>query len=115
MLYDWWHQIAQMRSTEIALTELGSGRSWTFAQLDADADAGTESIARDADESHPDVAYPSGMNAAFILQTIAAWRRGRVLCPLELGAVQPALTGVPPTVAHLKVTSATSGAARLVA
>ncbi|HXG47432.1 MAG TPA: fatty acid--CoA ligase family protein [Methylomirabilota bacterium] len=107
MLYERWRDVVTGRRHEIALRELATDRAWTFAQLAAAA------------EHHPapagPVAHPCGSSAQFILDTLAAWREGRVVCPLEGGQAVPALGEPPSGVVHLKSTSATTGAPRLVA
>jgi acyl-coenzyme A synthetase/AMP-(fatty) acid ligase len=107
MLYDRWRAIAANRQSETALWETGSGRRWTFGQLD-----------RAAGESKGlagPVAFPQGHNAEFVLAVLVAWRRGQVVCPLELGQEPPQIISAPPWCAHLKTTSATTGQARLIA
>src|SRR5689334_20320143 len=112
MLYDRWQQIARDRRSDLALVELKTGRRWTFAQL-ADS-AGTGGKLK-APHGPAGVAHPSGVGAEFVLQTLAAWRQGQVLCPVEAGATPPRLTAAPTGVAHLKLTSATTGEAPTVA
>jgi long-chain acyl-CoA synthetase len=112
MLYDCWQKTVQAHAAEVALTELGSGRRWTFAQLDAEAFAASRET---TSPGSTEAIYPTGTNAQFILATLAAWRQARVLCPLERGVSRPDLTGLPTGVAHLKLTSATTSHARLVA
>jgi len=107
MLYERWRQISREYHGEIALREVSTGRCWSFAQLNAAADTS-------ADVSGP-IAYPTGLSADFIFRTIAAWRLGAVLCPLETGHSPPPPTALPPHIAHLKLTSATTSHARLVA
>ena len=38
MLYERWQKVVQERRNEIALRDLASGRCWTFAQLNAEAE-----------------------------------------------------------------------------
>jgi acyl-CoA synthetase (AMP-forming)/AMP-acid ligase II len=61
-------------------------------------------------------AFAEGKSANFILTVLSTWRSGQVLCPLEPGQPHPEVSGeIPADVVHLKTTSATTGAPRLVA
>jgi len=107
MLYPRWQRISRERRNETALTELSTGRRWTFDEL-----AG----AVERESSSPvNVCFPQGNEAAFILDVLRAWRNGSIVCPLEAGQPPPAIDKPPQNIAHLKTTSATTGAARLVA
>jgi long-chain acyl-CoA synthetase len=107
MLYDLWRATVQSRRRELALTDAASGRVWTFEQLAAAAE--TEPV--------PDswLAYPRGMSPEFLIQVLAAWRGGRVVCPLEPGQAPPEIPIPAVGSAHLKTTSASTGRARVVA
>jgi acyl-CoA synthetase (AMP-forming)/AMP-acid ligase II len=59
--------------------------------------------------------YPQGHSVQFISDVLLAWRCGAVVCPLEPGQAPPAVPPPPPWCAHLKTTSATTGAPRVVA
>jgi len=84
------------------------GRRWRFCDLAAEAE-------RD-EQNESSVIFPAGGQADFILTILRAWRAGRVVCPLEPGQVPPAFAwDLPEDVVHLKTTSATTGAPRLVA
>jgi len=108
MLYERWKQTASAHGDEMALRDAASGRRWTFQELFLAGEKQTI-------DPHP-VIFPEGHSTAFILQVIAAWREGKVICPLEPGQTAPAgLHGLPPSIVHIKCTSATSGNARLVA
>ncbi len=108
MFYQRWREIARSRSDQIALRELGTGLQWTFRELAAAAEAG-------APDPQP-VAFPQGTSAAFILAVLRAWRSSQVVCPLEPGQAAPDLRGgLPAGTVHVKTTSATMGAPRLVA
>src|SRR5207302_5013387 len=62
------------------------------------------------------IAYPQGHTAGFILDVLQAWRSGQIVCPLEPGQPRPArVGGISRDIVHLKSTSATTGAPRLVA
>jgi long-chain acyl-CoA synthetase len=106
MLYEIWQRIAAERRGELALRDAVSDRRWTFGQLAA------------AGEGWPvaegDWVFPRGQSPEFILTVLGGWRTGKVVCPVEsvpVGAPMPP----PPSCVHVKVTSATTGAARRVA
>jgi long-chain acyl-CoA synthetase len=105
MLYDRWREVARAGGTELALKDLGDGRAWTFAQL-------LEASDRAPDEG--EWISPKGNGPEFIFELLRGWRRGRVVCPLDVGEAPPDFAA-PPGTAHLKRTSATTGAARYVA
>jgi long-chain acyl-CoA synthetase len=106
MLYDRWRELARTRRDEFALRDGATGRAWTFAQLATEAERG-------ANPAGP-LAFPQGNNAGFVLVVLRAWREGQTLCPLEAGQTPPVLESLPPPgVIHLKTTSASTGAARL--
>ena len=107
MLYQRWRDMANERRDELALHDLSSGQHWTFAQLRATA------------ESWPriegNLVCPHGHSAAFICSLLSAWRSGKVVCPLESGQSAPKIALPPEGCVHLKWTSATTGAASLIA
>ena len=106
MLYDRWREIVRAHSNEIALRDLPTARQWTFAQLD------------EAAQTHePDdaVIFPRGNSAELVMAVLRAWRRGRITCPLENNQHPPEFPLPPGHIVHLKITSATSGAPKLVA
>ena len=106
MLYDRWREVAREFHTEIALRDLPSGRQWTFAELDA---------AAHGRESEDAVVFPRGNGAEFVLSVLRAWRHGQITCPLEGSQSAPGCPTPPPPIAHLKLTSATSGVPKIVA
>lgn len=106
MLYDRWREILRASPDEIALRDLPSARRWTFGELDA---------AAQAPESSDPVVFPRGTTAEFVLSVLRAWRHGQITCPLETSQSPPAFPIPPSPIAHLKLTSATSGAPKLVA
>jgi acyl-coenzyme A synthetase/AMP-(fatty) acid ligase len=59
------------------------------------------------------VAFPQGRQ--FIFALLRAWRAGMVACPLEVEQIPPAIDTFPPGCVHLKSTSATTAAPRLIA
>lgn len=116
MLYERWCAVAAQAGAAIALRDLAGGRAWTFAELHA------------AGERSPEppgvVVCPRGNGPEFVLAVLQAWRWRRVVCPLEPEqAVPAAIAAMSDTdlakrlagVAHLKLTSATTGASKLIA
>ena len=105
MLYDRWREIVREFSSECALRDLAAGQPWTFAQLDSLAQTG-------ADQP---VAFPQGAAIDFIVSVLRGWKSGAAVCPLEPDQPRPEIPALPNGIAHLKITSATTGPARLVA
>ena len=107
MLYDRWRQVARARPEQIALRDYTVGRQWTFRELAA---------AADTSQCVEGIAFPQGTDAGFILSVLGAWRAGRVVCPIESDQARPETASrLPEGIVHLKTTSATTRAARLVA
>jgi acyl-coenzyme A synthetase/AMP-(fatty) acid ligase len=107
MLYERWRRIAGDRRNELALRDAASGKRWSFGEL---FDAGEiEKIVLDG------AIFPQGHSPEFILQLLAAWRENKIVCPLEPGQSPPEIFDVPKNCIHFKLTSATTGGARLVA
>src|ERR1043165_5634171 len=98
MLYDRWRQVAEVHRRELALRDLGTGRSWTFAKLADEAEQG-------ANSSGP-LGLPQGITAEFILTVLRAWRDGQIVCPLDAGQSPPSALVLPDGCVHLKTTSA---------
>ncbi|HYT59654.1 MAG TPA: fatty acid--CoA ligase family protein [Haliangiales bacterium] len=107
MLYQRWRQIVRENGDELALRDSVGGRQWTFRQLDAIAERGSSESGA--------VVYPRGICAEFILRVLRAWRTGQAVCPVEAGQTRPQFSHVPAGCVHLKTTSATSGAPRVIA
>jgi acyl-coenzyme A synthetase/AMP-(fatty) acid ligase len=107
MLYERWCEIAGERRDELALRDAASGRRWTFAELFAAGEVQT--IGRSC------TAFPQGHSSGFILDLLAGWRENKMICPLEPGQSPPEVSRPPKNCVHFKFTSATAGAARLVA
>jgi len=108
MLFESWKRVARANRNQIALRDLAVGRSWTFGELDASA------------ESYSDPAcsfsFPQTNSAEFVFIVLRAWRCGGIVCPLEPEQAPPEIAGgLPAGIVHLKTTSATTGAPRLVA
>lgn len=72
----------------------------------------SESAAPAADHG---IFHPRGSGPEFVLTLLRGWRAGWIACPLEQEARLPLPGPLPPNCAHLKWTSATTGAPRLVA
>ncbi|MEY2429864.1 MAG: long-chain acyl-CoA synthetase [Verrucomicrobiota bacterium] len=109
MLYERWRQIARECQDEIALRDVASGRAWAFAELAAVAEHGG------AADSSP-IVFPQSDSAEFVIAVLQAWRSRRVVCPLEPGQAPPHIASdLPAGIVHLKKTSATTGASRVVA
>ncbi len=107
MLYERWREIAREYGKQTALSDLGTGRNWTFAELAAEAER--------RGECGP-IVFPQGITADFILAVLDAWRLRKIACPLEPRQARPeGLRSVPPEIVHLKTTSASSSAPRLIA
>jgi acyl-CoA synthetase (AMP-forming)/AMP-acid ligase II len=107
MLYERWRQVARAQCQELALEDAARQQRWTFGQLFA---AGEEfALAGEG------LVHPQGHAATFIFQVLAAWREGRVLCPLEPGQAPLDIPLPPAGCVHLKTTSASTGKPRLVA
>ena len=107
MLYERWCQIAAEHRRELALRDAASGRRWTFAELKADAESLPAGDGR--------IIHPRGHGPGFVLAVLAAWRSGKVVCPLEPEQAARKFLEPPANCIHLKTTSATTGAARSVA
>jgi acyl-CoA synthetase (AMP-forming)/AMP-acid ligase II len=107
MLYQRWQQIVRTRSDELALWDASSGERWTFRELDQ--------LAAGLPAASELVAFPRGVSVDFVLSVLAAWRSRQLCCPLDAGQEQPKISHAPKGVAHMKLTSATTGLPRLVA
>jgi acyl-coenzyme A synthetase/AMP-(fatty) acid ligase len=108
MLFDRWRETVGVFGSQLALRELATDRSWGFDEL-----------AKAAENYRPKpglINYPQGHSAEFIFEVLQAWRAGQIVCPLEPGQPRPHVRPMPPRgIVHLKTTSATTGAPRLVA
>lgn len=107
MLYQRWQQIARKYRDEIALYDLSRHQRWTFAQL--------ATVAEQSGESDAPIVFPQGLCAGFIFTVLAGWKQARVICPLEIGQATPIFQSLPTECVHLKMTSASTGAPRVVA
>jgi acyl-coenzyme A synthetase/AMP-(fatty) acid ligase len=106
MLDAFWRDVVSRSPNTPAVHLAGSGESWTFAQL---ADAA------DASSATSPISFPSGHGIAFLLEILRAWKACIPVCPLEPGQSPPAFPAPPPDIAHLKLTSGTTGSPRLIA
>jgi acyl-coenzyme A synthetase/AMP-(fatty) acid ligase len=107
MLYELWQKVVRERKNEIALRDLGSGRSWTFSQLNAEAEAPLP--------VKPAMIHPQGNSPEFIIAVLRAWREGIVVCPLDTHHQPMAVSPPLPPCCHLKTTPASMGVPRAVA
>ena len=107
MLYDCWRRVASRRRDETAILDLPAGRRLSFARL-------AQAVEEGSTAPEP-FAFPQGLTSDFVLSVLRAWRAGQVVCPLEIGQTPPEIPGdLPQGIVHLKTTSATTGAPRLV-
>ena len=124
MLYELWRKIATARRDEPALRDATSGRHWTFGELFAASERAPvsdpdrfnlsdEPGQRPALRHYSTLVFPQGNTPEFLLDLLAAWRVGKIVCPLEPGQSPPEIPPPPAPCVHLKTTSATTGAARL--
>jgi acyl-CoA synthetase (AMP-forming)/AMP-acid ligase II len=107
MLYERWQKITRARPRDVALRDLASGQSWTFAQL--------ERAAETPASGRPAMICPQGHSPEFIFAVLRAWRSRAVVCPLEPHEWPPSVPPPTPPCCHLKITSATTGAPRTIA
>jgi len=110
MLDERWRSIVDAFADDLALLDVASGRSWTFSALAREADAAPSgALAKAA------IAHPTGTGPGFILDVLRAWRDGAVTCPLDVGQPPPEIAAPAAHMAHLKLTSGTTGAPRCIA
>ncbi len=105
-LYEAWRSTASREPRQIALVDHGGRTSWSFCELQHALDRIPQSTGPvRADGRGPD----------FILSTLRAWRDGRILIPGETGEVPvPLPEEMPSDICHVKKTSGSTGASRLV-
>src|SRR6266496_377504 len=114
MLYERWQNIAEERAREIAVHDLASGQRWTFRRLAGLTRTSNRPASSlrfpqlDTRPGHPSI-------DRFLLAVLAGWRDRVACCPLEPNQPHPVFKKTLPGVAHLKTTSATTGAPRFVA
>src|SRR5688572_23615601 len=107
MLYERWRRTVKENRNELALRDDLAGRQWTFIELAV--------AAEEAAPTPGPIAFPQGILADFVIAVLGAWRDGKQVCPLETGQAPPPLAGSLPGCVHLKTTSATSGAPKVIA
>ncbi|MGI8605071.1 MAG: class I adenylate-forming enzyme family protein [Verrucomicrobiales bacterium] len=110
-LLDGWHNTLSRFRDQIALIDIVLESTWTFAQLDAAATERARAVRRSR------VVFPTGNEARFVIETLAAIKLGAVICPLDAGAKPPPSTvfeEVSSPHVVTKLTSGTTGAPRLV-
>jgi acyl-coenzyme A synthetase/AMP-(fatty) acid ligase len=107
MLYERWRRVVEQNRAAVALCDLATGERWTFGELDAAA-------GKTPPTAGP-VAFPQGISIGFVLEVLRAWKDGRPVCPLEAGQTPARFAAVPAGCVHLKSTSATTGASKLIA
>jgi hypothetical protein len=111
-LLDAWHSVAARRGRDVAVIEAASGRGWTFADLRA---AATDAAGRGAQLG---VVCPAGHGVSTIIDVLAAWEAGCLVCPVEAGAPAPdpgtwqGHRNVFPEAVLAKTTSGSTGAPR---
>lgn len=110
MLFDIWQQTARRLRDRDALVDVRRGRRLSFAELDRLAAAGKR-----LQKGEIAMASITRGLPAFVAATLRAWRDRAVLCPHE-GQPPDArlLRGIPGDIAHVKITSGTTGRARFV-
>ena len=106
MLYERWQQIAREHADEVAVRDIAARESMTFREL--------ASAIESAPAPEAAVLFPQGHDIEFVRTVLLGWKHGRVICPLEQGQRVPAIDKLPPGCAQLKLTSATTGAARMI-
>jgi acyl-coenzyme A synthetase/AMP-(fatty) acid ligase len=107
MLYDRWRQIVDQQPHEMALVDCPAGRRWTFRQL-------ADQTERNSPAAPHEAIISRGMSSSFIFDVLRAWRTGALLRPLEEGQDAAEIPPPPRGCVHLKTTSASTGAPRLV-
>ena len=106
-LYEQWLKTARAHSSELALFDSASSKSWTFADLLRE---GERTINNPA---HIHVVRGSGPDLIFNL--LRGWRSGLVTCALDPEQKTPSLRTLPQNCEHLKITSASSGPPKSIA
>ena len=110
MLFDLWQSTARRLRDHDALVDVIAGKRITFGELD-------RLVSLEPRLARGDVVSASAADglAAFVVQTIRAWRDGAVFCPYEtrLPNVE-LLRNLPAGIVHVKSTSGSTGDARFV-
>ena len=106
-LYEQWLATTRAFSSERALVDVASGRTWTFRELSLEAE-------REVSPAAP-ILFPCGSGPEFLFNILRAWRSGVVTCPLEASQTPPPLAAPPKHFAHLKLTSGSTASAKCIA
>lgn len=107
-----WREIVARFTDRWAVSDIAHGRRWSFAELAAAADAQPARLHRSA--GGVDLVCPTGRGMEFILELLRGWRAGAVTCALDADQIRPVVTSLSPAVRHLKITSGTTGAGKVV-
>lgn len=108
MLHATWLSVCQRNGSRRAILDVASGRSWSFDDLAAAASAMPAL-------SGP-VRWIRATSIPLIIEVLASWRDHHPACPLEPGQSAPELgSSLPAGCVHLKCTSGSTGAPRLIA
>ncbi len=106
-LYNRWVSTLNAHRNDIALVDIKADRKYTFSDLD-------ELLKEKPSTNAPVIAKPTG--ADFLVRTLWAWREKVPFCPIDecTQLDMNCLTGIPAGIAHVKLTSGTTGDPRLV-
>lgn len=80
-----WHSTVDRRSGDVAVVEAPTGRVWTFSQLREAA----ERVARKRMGGEREVVCPQGTGVGFLIDVLAGWEAGCLVCPLDEGVSAP--------------------------
>lgn len=105
MLYQQWLRTLESHTDRPALYDRAGGRVWSFSDLQREL-----LLAPAA----PRIVHPSGRDARFVIDVLRGWRTGSVVCPLEPGQEAPVAAEKAEGFSHLKLTSSTTGPARMI-
>ena len=108
-----WKELVRRHAGEVALADVPAGRTWTFGELDAAGEAAGEG------RRESRLAVVGGQDGSFVVETLGAWHRGDVLCPVETGVAPSVAAGgwlqrLPKEIVHVKWTSGSTGEPRAV-
>jgi len=91
----------------VAVFDAGTGDRWTFDRLHA--------VSEGTSTTSGPLQAARGHSVDFLTAVLQGWRQGITVFPLEPGQALPVVPPPPSWCAHLKLTSATTGAARTIA
>ena len=106
MLYERWRQIAREHANDVAVHDVAGKERITFSALASEIDR--------APAPQEAVLFPQKHDLDFVRTVLLGWKHGRTVCPIEQGHVAPIEGTAPANAAHLKLTSATTGPARMI-